>query len=367
MASSPPPAQATAAGLLGSPSSPANKEEPTIIWSEDYLNQNTNRRNQMPYMKFALAWLFGVSFVSAVFISLLEKVPFVDALLLSTGGATAAGLNSVDITLFGKGSLTVLMICMQLGSQVGMSLIPVFVRIHALHKVIPKDMRTFNLNNYKRVPEWLVEYKALVFLTRVCLLMMLFVYAVYGLGLCLYMRGHAVLDESGADGSSVFWAAFHVVSAYNNVGYALMKTNFVGFGNDKFVVFCINMLILHGNVMYPIFLRWTIIWLSYFTPKKSSSKIYYRYLLLNGRHLYTHLFGSQQTWLLLLQQLTLISLQVAITIGLSGNHLSGNRHARIGFQDAFFEAVNVRHAGFNSIANLADVSAGVLIVFIVFM
>ena len=64
------------------------------------------------------------------------------------------------------------------------------------------------------------------------------------------------------------------------------------------------MLILHGNVMYPIVLRWSIIFMSAITPKSWSRKVYFRYLLLNGRHLHSNLFGSQQTWLLLIQQVS---------------------------------------------------------------
>ena len=70
------------------------------------------------------------------------------------------------------------------------------------------------------------------------------------------------------------------------------------------VYFCLNMLILHGNVMYPIVLRWSIIFMSAITPKSWSRKVYFRYLLLNGRHLHSNLFGSQQTWLLLIQQVS---------------------------------------------------------------
>ena len=118
------------------------------------------------------------------------------------------------------------------------------------------------------------------------------------------------------------------------------------------------MLVLHGNVLFPIILRWIIIWLSAITPKSRSSKVYFRYLLLNGRHLYSNLFGSQQTWLLLLQQLLLVTVQVIFTVWLTPRHPT--------FSVALFEAVNVRHAGFNAIP-LPDLSSGILIMFVSFM
>jgi len=290
-----------------------------------------------------------------------------DAIFLSAGGVTATGLNSFDITMFSRASLNTIMIATQLGSATLTSLVPVVIRIRYLRQVIPRNYRTFNLNNFKRVPEWLVEYKALVYLARIVIFTNLLVYLVYG-GLLYYSLtssddSMAVLSDpdnntAAAANTPGYWTLFHTISAYNNCGYSLQRDSFASFDSNVGILYSLNMLVLHGNVLHPIILRWIIIGLSAFTPKSRSSKVYFRYLLLNGRHLYSNLFGSQQTWLLLLQQLLLVTIQVIFTVWLTPRHPT--------FNVALFEAVNVRHAGFNAIP-LPDLSSGILIMFVSFM
>ena len=80
---------------------------------------------------------------------------------------------------------------------------------------------TFDLRNYKRVPEWLVEYKALLILQRVILAYHAACYLVYGGLIAAYVarvpsaRRAATADVAAAP---LPWAAFHALSAFNNVG-----------------------------------------------------------------------------------------------------------------------------------------------------
>jgi len=72
-------------------------------------------------------------------------------------------------------------------------------------------------------------------------------------------------------------------------------------------------------------IRWIVIFLSAnCTSKTSSRKVYFRYLLLNGRHLYSNLFGSQQNWMLFIQQFSLITMQMALTMILTVKPVSTN-------------------------------------------
>jgi hypothetical protein len=253
----------------------------------------------------------------------------------------------------------------QLGSATLLSLIPVAIRIRAIHKVIPPHhLRTFDLKNYKRVPEWLVEYKSLQYLLRIVLLYQVLVYTVCGLLLYLGIRWNAangagdVVESSAAHGDMFYFVAFHVVTAYNNCGFALMQDSF-GSLQYSSVLFAMNCAILCGNVLYPILLRWLIILLSSIVRKQTNRKVYLRYLLLNGRHLYSSLFGSQQTWLLLIQQLILIFTQIGMTMALSSSYDPT-------FENALFRSVNARHAGFTTVA-LTGMNSGVLIMILSFM
>ena len=344
------------------------RKSAAIIRASDVLNNGS----QISFLKWTIAWIVTVSMVCACFLMHFEgdnnenDLRWEDAIFLSAGGVTATGLNSFDITLFSRSSLNTIMIATQLGSATLTSLVPVIIRLRYLRQVIPRNYRTFNLNNFKRVPEWLVEYKALVYLVRIVLVTNLMVYLFYGGLLYSFLTSSeesiAVLNDTtrtaSAANTPLYWTVFHTISAYNNCGYSLQRDSFASFDSNLGVLSCLNMLILHGNVLFPIFLRWIIIWLSAMTPKSRSSKVYFRYLLLNGRHLYSNLFGSQQTWLLLLQQLFLVTVQVIFTVWLTPRHPT--------FSVALFEAVNVRHAGFNAIP-LPDLSSGILIMFVSFM
>ncbi|GMH66299.1 hypothetical protein TL16_g04398 [Triparma laevis f. inornata] len=344
----------------------------TIIRASDVLD-NTS---QTPFFRWTIAWILLVSLIGSCFLMHFERgskrknadgsggLGWIDAIFLSAGGVTATGLNSFDITTFSRSSLTTLMIVTQLGSATFMSLVPVLIRLRSLRQVIPKNYRTFNLNKFKRVPEWLVEYKSLVYLVRIVVVTNIVVYLFYGSILYTIVTTNEdaqrilSLPTTASGSSPAYWTVFHVISAYNNCGYALMPNSFEDFANVPSVYFCLNMLILHGNVMYPVVLRWTIILLSAITPKSWSRKVYFRYLLLNGRHLHSNLFGSQQTWLLLIQQIMLISIQVVFECFGTVRKPS--------LSVAIFESVNVRHAGFNSIP-LSQIYSGLLIMFISFM
>ena len=247
-----------------------------------------------------------------------------DAIFLSSSGVTASGFNSVDITLFSRASLNVLLLATQLGSATLLSLVPVGIRIRAIHKIIPPNhLRTFDLKNYKRVPEWMVEYKALQYLLRIVIFYNVLVYVFFGFFLYLSVvssaSAKAVVDQSAAKGDYAYFALFHLITAYNNCGFALQQNSFQSLQETP-ILLAMNLTILCGNVLYPILLRWLIIFLSSCVNKKSNRKVYLRFLLLNGRHLYSSLFGSQQTWLLLIQQMFLIFTQIFMTMVLSSSY-----------------------------------------------
>ena len=96
-------------------------------------------------------------------------------------------------------------------------------------------------------------------------------------------------------------------------------------------------LALVGNTFFPILLRWTIILLNRLARDDSSRKVYFRYLLINGRSHYSHLFTSQETWLLLFVQITFLSFQ-ALWLNYLGEDVNMNK--------AIFESINTRKLTF---------------------
>jgi hypothetical protein len=86
-------------------------------------------------------------------------------------------------------------------------------------------------------------------------------------------------------------------------------------------------------------------------------KVYFRYLLLNGRKHYSNIFTSQQTWLLFSIQLLFITVQGVGLFCLGTD---------VNFNQAMFMAVNTRHAGFTAV-NLNDQNSGILVLFLAMM
>jgi len=123
------------------------------------------------------------------------------------------------------------------------------------------------------------------------------------------------------------------------------------------VLVIIDALVMAGNVFFPVLLRWIIILLNWAAPDQSNRKVYFRYLLLNGRSHYTHLFTSQQTWLLVTLQFFFIVVQ-SVFFSLLGTDVNNNQ--------AVFVSINTRHAGFSSV-DLSTQNAGILVFFLAMM
>ena len=138
------------------------------------------------------------------------------------------------------------------------------------------------------------------------------VYCVCGtlLYILISSNEHSMAAIASGGDSPIFWTVFHVISAYCQAGFALLPDSFRQFRECQAVLLCISILVVAGNVMFPIFLRWIIIALNHHMKHGTTYKVAYKYLLLNPRRVYTSLFESTQTWVLLITQLLLMLLQV---------------------------------------------------------
>eukprot|EP00756_Hemistasia_phaeocysticola_P058966 Hpha_TRINITY_DN35654_c0_g1::TRINITY_DN35654_c0_g1_i1::g.68665::m.68665 len=325
------------------------------IWQMTSLVQSVK---QLAFFRFAVLWIVFVSLVIGFFVWVAEggDVAFIDALFIATNAVTCTGLSTFDLTKASKTSAALVGVAMQLGSSTMLSLVPVAARVFYLRRILPEQSggKSYDLRLYRRVPQTVVEYKALVILLRLVLLYQLVVYVLFGGLILIYLAAHSGAHHtatSGSGGGILAWSVFHTISAYNNAGFSTMPDSMGSFVVHPFLLFCIMMLVLAGNVLLPVFLRWTVVLLNAVSPKDSSRKIWFRYLLLNGRSLYTGIFGSQQTWVLLVTQTMLIAYQIIVTLSVSWDDpafsafTSGQK-----ITVAWFEAINTRHAGMTTIS-----------------
>ncbi|KAJ8600330.1 hypothetical protein CTAYLR_000649 [Chrysophaeum taylorii] len=340
------------------------------------LRGGVQQSQQLPYVRLMVLWNVAFAAVGGSAVAWLElghtDTSWLNCIYLGLNATTATGLSSFDLTELRPASKFVVAALMQAGAATLVSLFPLCVRITALEAALPgivaetppnsrrwwlgrwlegrrktRKLVTFDLRKYRMVPEWLVEYKALCFLLRIVLVYHAIVYLVYG-GLLFCVAKWKANDDT--QGFPLAWSAFTVVSAFNNVGLTLQKDAFESLVKYPTILFAAAMCALHGNVLYPACLRWIIVWLSARSPRSSNRKVYFRYLLLHGRKLYSSLFSSQATWLLVATQLALISIQIGVTLIASRDDSGFRDRSGPGrLNVAAFEAVNTRHAGITAV------------------
>lgn len=193
---------------------------------------------------------------------------------------------------------------MQLGSATMLTLCPVYIRMRSLRAVLPDNAgaRGFDLKRFARVPQWLVEYKALQLCVAVVLFyqLLLHVLCAGALYLLLVFDDEAaaiVTAGSGYPGEEVglgWFSVFTAVSAYCNCGFALLPTSLILFATKPAILLVVEILILGGNVLLPVFLYLAITTFESNVDPSGSMVVAARYLLLNGRHIYSNLFGLQE-------------------------------------------------------------------------
>ena len=108
-------------------------------------------------------------------------------------------------------------------------------------------------------------------------------YAVYGAALWAHASWAAAgRGDDVYGGSPLGFAAFTTVSAFCNAGFMLGRAGAAPLAGSGALV-ALNLLVLHGNVLFPVLLRWVVALLSAASDKRSSRKVYFRFLLINGR------------------------------------------------------------------------------------
>ena len=112
-------------------------------------------------------------------------------------------------------------------------------------------------------------------------------YVVYGAALWAHASWAAAgRGDDVYGGSPLGFAAFTTVSAFCNAGLMLGRAGAAPLAGSGALV-ALNLLVLHGNVLFPVLLRWVVALLSAASDKRSSRKVYFRFLLINGREVCT--------------------------------------------------------------------------------
>eukprot|EP00475_Leptophrys_vorax_P021558 TRINITY_DN2928_c0_g1_i1.p1 TRINITY_DN2928_c0_g1~~TRINITY_DN2928_c0_g1_i1.p1 ORF type:complete len:485 (+),score=105.04 TRINITY_DN2928_c0_g1_i1:40-1494(+) len=292
---------------------------------------------------------FGLLFGTIIF--LLEigttDVSYLDAVFTAVSSMTCS-IALIDVSQVRFVTQVALWFAMNFGSGVFLTLPPLLFRIASHAETIREHMHTDINKNRIRVN--ILKLRAM---RRLSLIVVLYFIGVQLSGMLLLFM-YLELNQTAKDimisngVTSVSWfAIFHVVSAFNNMGLGLFASNLVPYAGDFFVLFVMGSQILFGNNLYPVALRFIVSTLKSVT-KSDVARQEYSFLLLNSRECFTNLFPAINTQILFMIVMAFNVFQWISYLVLDWN--SGLFGALTPWQRVFsalFQSISTRAAGFN--------------------
>jgi len=241
----------------------------------------------------------------------------------------------------------------------------------SFHPALDSKGRFHSLDERQREELGGVEYRALELLSW---LLPAYILLCTALGIVIlvpysyYHSIHGTIDTSQPGNLAPgWWAAFAVTSAFTNTGLNLLNSNMVPFETHYLVLIVCGALILLGNQLFPVFLRF-IVWCMYkLLPKNSRMHHTVAFLLHHPRRCFILLFPSDATWYLLASQLG-IDFVLWAFFGILNIGLLAVDSISIGTQTimGLFQAIAVRVGGFYVIL-ISNIAPSLQILYVVAM
>ncbi len=257
----------------------------------------------------------------------------VDALFTASSAVCVTGLTVVDtsgtFTLFGK---IIIILLIQTGGIGIMVLSTIFLlsigrKVSMTGRILIRDTYSFT------------EGKGVLSLVK----------DVFVFTLIIELAGAAVMFPrfyaSHPIGEAVFYSVFHSVSAFCNAGFSLFPDSFTGFYNDWLINLDICALIILGGIGFVV--------LTEIKQKFSFSRRCWSYF-------------SLHTKLVLSSTLVLLIISTAIVFLLEWSNTLSEMTLPQRVLASFFQAVNTRTAGFNTI-QIGDLTNEALFIMIILM
>lgn len=175
------------------------------------------------------------------------------------------------------------------------------------------------------------------------------------------------MDQPG-NLNAPWYSSFLAVSAFTNCGLDLLNSSFSEIQNEYLVILVTIVLLLAGNTLYPVILRFAIWALHHLSPKQAKVRATTQYLLDHPRRTFIYLFPAVETWNLLLITIALQVFSWGMYIALDAHNSSSetpypeNQFILAGF----FQAIAIRHGGFY-ITTLSGLAPGILVLYLAYM
>lgn len=209
-----------------------------------------------------------------------------------------------------------------------------------------------------------VEYSAMCWVTVVTAIL---VVLIVGVGFLILGGVFATYynEDKYMHGKDPFWLGlFIAVSAFNNCGLTLLDENLSNFVNDWSICFTVGVLVMLGNVLFPMVLRYVLVLIYKCSTKR---KVVFKYILEKHHHLSPYVFPGLQTTIYGIVTLLLLVLGIVVTLASDWNSprlVDQSVSTRV--LVAFFHPMSSRTGGFNSI-DLYTLSFPTLVVYTLMM
>jgi len=194
---------------------------------------------------------------------------------------------------------------------------------------LARNSSFYDLSESDRLRLGGTEYKAIVFLSWVVPIYF-FLWQLLGCLACGAYVDNYYARTTEQNGINPFWTgAFNAVSAFNNSGMSLLDANMTAFNHAIYLLITMGLLILAGNTMYPVFLRWIVWTIKQILPRNeewSDARVTLQFLLDHPRRCYTNLFPAEHTWWLLLSVIVLNGIDTIMFIILN---VSTHKHPKM--------------------------------------
>lgn len=309
----------------------------------------------MGFYALHLTYFLCVPMIGAIIFYFIEQdsigVTFVDSMFTVFSAMTCAGLVVVDFGKISLASEILLVVIMTMGSSVLLSIVPLAIRT----ELFKNDIREYNLACASSTDEYRIRHvNRLKYFAMRRLIWVLLAYffifqliptAIVWMYVSLNANAKQILVDNGEPNPFMF-SLFHVVSSFNNAGLGTLSANLIPFRTDFFLLFIFAVLILLGNTLFPVALRYIIKGLKHFSKSEENQAIY-AFLLLNSRECFTNLFPDVNTNILLLYSIVVNCFQWFMFMALDWKSgFFGDMTSTEKVFSALFQSISTRLAGF---------------------
>jgi len=286
------------------------------------------------------------------------NVSFTDAAFTAFSALCAVGLITLDTSILSTASQTTLFVLIFIGGGVLGSLWLLVLRRFAIRR----------RSNYFRGELDPCEHLAAVeMVCIICVVYTIMCMLIGFLSLGLYFMVHPN-PIFHAEGLNPWWAAaFTAVSAFSNAGLVLFSDNLIQFRAETFVLFVLSVLIMLGNVAYPLVLALVVRVLRryYHYCGNTASEKCCAILVDFPRECHTHLFPAPILRFLFV--VLVITTWVEFSVLVYFNYNDGPALADMSPYHkvvvGLFQSISTRTAGFNTVS-IGDLGPAVVVMYI---